>query len=377
MTIPIATDLGEEYRAIQARAISLAASVADLAAEADEYTELHPGMAQALAGSGLAGLVVPGANERVDPLAIALVREALMYESAHLDSLFVMQGIGSYALSLVGSTELKNEWLPRVATVEAIAAMALTEPDAGSDLRSITTTIEEVEGGLRVRGRKSFITNGGAAAFYSVLGREGDGYSLVLVPADLPGVSIIAGPELIAPHILGEISFDNVVVPRGNRLGEPGKGFRLVLSTLGAFRVSVAGSATGLAQAALDEALLHTTTRKQFGDPLSSLGGVSQLLALSWTEVETARAITYRAASMARLDPLAHLDFSSIAKVSATEAAGRVVDRSLQLMGRFGLVRGSKIERLYRSARPMRIYEGATEVLLDSLSRRLITNATS
>ncbi|MCP9977482.1 acyl-CoA dehydrogenase family protein [Actinomadura madurae] len=148
-----------------------------------------------------------------------------------------------------------------------------------------------------------------------------------------------------------------------------------MLATLAVFRVSVAGSAVGLAQAALDEALRHATVREQFGAPLIALGAVSQNVALSWTEIESARALTYRAAALAGSDPLGRLDLSSIAKVGATEAAGRVVDRSVQVMGRFGLVRGSKIERLYRNARPLRVYEGATEVLLDSLARRLAKGA--
>src|SRR5690606_42054067 len=141
---------------------------------------------------------------------------------------------------------------------------------------------------------------------------------------------------------------DGAEVPENHRLGVPGKAFSLMLQTLAVFRVTVAGSAVGLAQAALDEALRHAKTRTQFGRPLLELGAVSQSLALSWTEVETARAITYRAAALAKNDPLAHLDYSSIAKVSATEAAGRVVDRAVQALGRFGLIRGSKVERLYR-----------------------------
>ncbi len=188
---------------------------------------------------------------------------------------------------------------------------------------------------MRVSGRKSFITNGGAADFYCVLGREGEGYSMVLVPADTPGLTVERGDDLIAPHILGELHFDGAEVPENHRLGVPGKAFSLMLQTLAVFRVTVAGSAVGLAQAALDEALRHAKTRTQFGRPLLELGAVSQSLALSWTEVETARAITYRAAALAKNDPLAHLDYSSIAKVSATEAAGRVVDRAVQAMGRF------------------------------------------
>jgi len=161
-------------------------------------------------------------------------------------------------------------------------------------------------------------------------------------------------------------------VPAAYRLGVPGKAFSLMLQTLAVFRVSVAGSAVGLAQAALDEALRHTSARTQFGRPLAELGAASQSLALSWTEIEASRALVYRAAALAERDPLAHLDFTSMAKIQATEAAARVVDRCVQSMGRFGLVKAEKIERLYRNARPLRIYEGSTEVLLDSLARRLV-----
>jgi acyl-CoA dehydrogenase len=381
MTSTGSFDLTESQRKVQAAARALSAECEPYADEADGSREIHPHLRELLRVSGLVRHVVPsefgGHDDELDPLTVAVVREALMYSSAHLDSLFAMQGAGSYPIAVGGSAELRKAWLPRVAAIDVVAGIALTEPGVGSDLRAISTLIEPVSGGLRIRGEKSFITNGGAADYYCVLGREGEGYSMVLVPADAPGFSTDQGPDLIAPHVLGELRLDDVVVPVNNRLGEPGEGFRLMLRTLAVFRVSVAGSAVGLAQAALDEAVAHTRTREQFGRPLIEIGAVSQSLAMCWAEVETARAITYRAAALAQADPLTHLDLSSIAKVSATEAAGRVVDRSVQAMGRFGLVRGSKIERLYRNARPGRIYEGATEVLLDSLSRRLATGARS
>lgn len=367
-------DLTPAHLNVQEVARSVAAEVAPYANEADESLVVHPGVLNALKSSGLARHVVPasfGGNlDVLDPLTIAVIRESLMYSSAHLDSLFGMQGVGSYALSVGGSDDLRGAWLPRVAAFEAIAGLALTEPEVGSDLRAVTTTLEESNGELFLNGAKSFITNGGVADFYCVLAREGDGYSMVLVPSDVPGLSVDRGPDLIAPHILGELVFDRVCLPVDHRLGIPGKAFSLMLQTLAVFRVSVAGSAVGLAQAALDEAVQHARQRTQFGRPLLEIGAVGQLLAQSWTDVETSRAMVYRAAALAQSDPLGRLDLSSMAKVSATEAAGRVVDRSVQVMGRFGLVRGSKIERLYRNARPLRVYEGATEVLLDSLARR-------
>ncbi|MET7392873.1 acyl-CoA dehydrogenase family protein [Dactylosporangium sp. NPDC005572] len=374
-------ELPPAYRDLQAQARALAASVRPFAAEADESSRVHEATRAALVRSGLAGVVVPAAYggrfERVDSLAVTVVREALAAESAHLDSLFAMQGIGSFAISHAGSAELRSRWLPRVAALEAVAALALTEPQVGSDLRAIATTAKPDGDELVVTGHKSFITNAGDAGLYCVLVREGDGYSLVLVPADAPGLTTSSPHQIIAPHVLGDVVLDGVRVPAGNRIGDPGGGFRLVLATLATFRVSVAGAAVGLADAALDEAVRHAAGREQFGTPLARLGGIPGALATCWTEIEMARALTYRAAAAAARDPLANLHLSSLAKVGATEVAGRVVDRAVQVMGRFGLVRGSRIERLYREARPMRIYEGATEVILDSLARKLVKDRTA
>ncbi|WP_405393584.1 acyl-CoA dehydrogenase family protein [Microbispora hainanensis] len=369
-------ELPSRYRDLQEEARRLAAGLAHRAAVADEADHIDPVMREALAASGLAGTVVAkefgGRFDKVDSLAVTVVREALAGVSAHLDSLYAMQGIGSYALWAGGGDAVRRRWLPAVAACEAIGALALTEPQVGSDLKAITTTITATGDEIVVDGHKSFITNAGDATFYLVLGREGDGYSMVLVPADAPGVSVAHPHQIIAPHVLGDVIFDHVRVPAGHRIGEPGKAFTLALATLATFRVSVAGAAVGLAQAALDEAVRHTTGRDQFGVPLARLGPVPNLLAMSWVEIEMARSLTYRAAAAAARDPLANLHLSSMAKVGATEVAGRVVDRAVQVMGRFGLVRGSLIERLYREARPMRIYEGATEVVLDSLAKQLV-----
>ncbi len=176
--------------------------------------------------------------------------------------------------------------------------------------------------------------------------------------------------------MLGEVQFDQVRLPASARLGVKGQGLPLVLATLGVFRVSVAGAAVGLAQAALEEAVRHTRSRIQFGRPLARLGPVAQMLADCWTEVEMARLLTYRAAYMAIDDPAASLHHSSMAKLAASEIASRVVDRCVQVMGRFGLIRGSKIEKLYRQARPMRIYEGASEVLRLGIARELTKEVT-
>jgi acyl-CoA dehydrogenase len=364
-----------KYLDIQAEARALAESIEPFAAEADESSDLHAGVLDALRRSRLSELMVPreqgGRFERVDPLAICLVREVLMGTSSHADSLFALQGIGSFAITSAGTQAQREEWLPRVARAEVLPALALTEPVAGSDLKTVTTKLETVNGRLRLSGLKSFISNAPCANFYVVFGRDDAGHSMVLVPADAPGITVTASPELIAPHVLGEVRFDGVELPMSARLGRPGQGLDLVLATLGVFRVSVAGAAVGLAQAALNEAVRHTRTRVQFGQPLARLGPVAQMLADCWVEIEMTRLLTYRSATTASADPQATLQYSSMAKLAATEAASRVVDRCVQVMGRWGLIRGSKIERLYRQARPMRIYEGASEVLRLGIARQL------
>ena len=369
-------ELPPQYGELQAEARTLADSLSAQAAAADEASSFDPVVRAALAKSGLCSVTVAaghgGRFERVDALAVTVVREVLAATSAHLDSMFAMQGIGSYALSVAGSEPVRARWLRAVGSLDAVAALALTEPRVGSDLKAITAAVEQDGDELVVNGRKSFITNAGDADFYSVLCRENDGYSLVLVPATTPGVGVTKPHQIIAPHVLGDVVLDGVRVPADHRIGSPGQGFSLALATLATFRVSVAGAAVGLAQAALDEAVRHTSSREQFGTPLARLGPVPGMLARSWTDIEMARSLTYRAAAAAARDPLANLYLSSMAKVAATEVSGQVVDRAVQVMGRFGLVRGSLIERLYREARPMRIYEGATEVILDSLARQLI-----
>lgn len=368
-------DLDPEYIEYQLQARELANSIEDIAFEADAMSDLHPGILEALQQSGMSSLMVPkaygGLCEKVDPLAICVAREVFMGVSSHLDSLFALQGIGSFAITVGGSQEQKEEWLPRVAKAEVLPALALTEPEAGSDLKAVTTKVTSDGDGLLLNGEKSFISNAQCAGFFMVFARDGDGYSMVLVPADAEGITVTPTPELIAPHVLGDVTFNNVRLPKSARVGEVGDGLKLVLSTLSVFRVSVAGASVGLAQAAMEEAVRHTRSREQFGRPLSKLGPVAQMLADSWTEIEMCRLLTYRAASMARSEPAESLQHSSMAKLAASEMATRVVDRSIQMMGRFGLVKGTKIERLYRQARPMRIYEGSSEVLRTGIAREL------
>jgi acyl-CoA dehydrogenase len=369
------TELGEPYASIQREARHLAAEVEPFAVEADRSSVLWPDVLARLQASTLGELMVPaehgGRFDDVDPLAVCVAREALMATCSHLDSLFALQGIGSYAITRGGTDAQRERWLPAVAGCTALAALALTEPVAGSDLKSITTTVAPLGDGLRLDGRKAFISNAGVAHFYTVLAREDAGLSLFLVPADRPGMSTEPSPDLIAPHVLGDVTFDGVELGPDDRLGAAGRGLDLVLSTLAVFRVSVGGAAVGLAQAALEEAVRHTRTREQFGRPLARHGPVASHLADAWADVAATRLLVYRAAELARNDPLGNLDHSSLAKLAATEAASRVVDRCVQVMGRWGLITDSKIERCYRQARPMRIYEGASEVLRLGIARHL------
>lgn len=364
----------EEQR-IRERAAEVARTVQPHAHEWDEANVLTDELRTIMRDSGLARLMVPaefgGEYERLDPLAIALVREQLMAASSAADALFALQGIGSNAITAVGTREQKEYWLPRVAAMDALAAVALTEPQTGSDLRSITTTMTREGDSYVINGSKSFISNAPYADVYAVLVKEDDQLSLLLVPKDTPGVSFGETPDLIAPHVMGEVFFENVRVDESARLGEPGKGLEAALGTLAIFRVSVGAAAVGLAEAALAIAVRHTQERQNKGKPLARIGAVAALLADAKIDLEQARWITYYAAWAAREDPMKAISKTSMAKVAATEAAGRVTDRCVQVMGRFGLLAGSDIERYAREARPMRIYEGANEVLRLTIARDL------
>jgi acyl-CoA dehydrogenase len=369
------------YDAIQAEAAALGRDVAPLAVEADNSSELHPGVLEAVRASGITRYLVPasfgGVTERVDPFAVCVIREALMAVCSHADSLVALQGIGSYAITTGGREDQKKQWLPSIADGSILPALALTEPGAGSDLRRVETRAEPRSAAtLVLRGHKSFISNAGVAGCYTVLAGEDrrgsrPDLSLFLVPADRPGVTATSGPVLAAAHVLGDVIFDGVEVCDEDRIGQPGGALDLVLATLSTFRTSVAGAAVGLAQAALEEATRHARQREQFGRPLLRLGPVAGLLADSWADVASARLLTYEVARLARIDARAHVEHSSLAKLHATEACCRVVDRCVQVMGRWGLVKDSRIERCYRQARPMRVYEGASEVIRLGIARQL------
>lgn len=364
------------YDDVRLAAAAAADRLRPIAVEADNSSELHPEVYAILRDSGLFELTVPaafgGRHETVDPVAICAVREVLMGVCSAADSLFALQGIGSYAITVAGTEDQRGTWLPKVARGEVLAALGLTEPMAGSDLKGVTTRAMTADGRIVLNGHKSFISNAGVAGYYIILAQEGDlGLSAFVVPADAPGLTTEPCPELGAPHLLGDVHLVDVSLPQTARLGEPGQGLKPVLATLAVFRASVAAAAVGLAQVALDEATRHARTREQFGRPLIRLGPVAGLLADAWADVESTRLLTYRAAELARTDPMANLEYSSLAKLAATEACTRVVDRCVQVSGRWGLIRDSRLERCHRQARPMRIYEGASEVIRLGIARQL------
>ncbi|HEV7859562.1 MAG TPA: acyl-CoA dehydrogenase family protein [Pyrinomonadaceae bacterium] len=322
-----------------------------------------------LAGAGVLPYAVasePGAP--LDVRSLCLVREALSYSSSLADVAFVMQGLGTYAMSLAAPEHVREFWLSRAATGRAIAAFALTEPDAGSDVAAIKTTARRDGEGYLINGRKRFISNAGLADFYTVFARTGtraDGRALLsafIVGARMQGFHVRERTRLIAPHPVGEIEFKDCRVPVENMIGNEGDGFRLAMKTLDTFRASVGAAACGMARRALDEAVRYAKTRQQFGRPLAEHQLIQEKLAMMATELDAARLLVYRAAYLKDAGVEQVTREASQAKLYATEAASRIIDESVQIHGGNGLVHGHVVERLYRDVRALRIYEGTSEI---------------
>jgi acyl-CoA dehydrogenase len=303
-----------------------------------------------------------------DLRSFCIIRDALSYSSPLADLAFVMQGLGTYAISLRATEHVRDFWLGRARNGQAIAAFALTEPDAGSDVASIKTSAHREDDTYVLNGRKRFISNAGVADFYSVFARTGtrdDGkpeLSAFIVSARMPGFSVAARTELLAPHPIGELEFKDCRVPAEDMIGKQGDGLRLALQTLDLFRASVGAAACGMARRALDESLLYAKTREQFGKPLSEHQLIQAKLAQMVTELDAARLLVYRAAYLKDHGSEHSTREASEAKLFATEAAHRIVDQAVQIHGGAGLVRGTVVERLYRDVRALRIYEGTSEI---------------
>ena len=319
-----------------------------------------------LASAGLLNYAV--AAPKLDIRALCLVREALSYSSSLADLAFVMQGLGTYAIAQAAPDHVREFWLARALQGKAIAAFALTEPDAGSDVASLKTEARRDGETYFIDGRKRFISNAGIADFYTLFARTGtrpDGrpmLSAFVVGSKMQGFSVLERTPLIAPHPIGEIEFSGCRVPAEDMVGNEGDGFRLAMETLDTFRASVGAAACGMARRALDEAIRYASTRRQFGRLLCEHQLVQEKLADMTTELDAARLLVYRAAYLRDTADGRVTREASEAKLFATEAAGRIIDSAVQIHGGAGLVRGSVVERLYRDVRALRIYEGTSEI---------------
>jgi acyl-CoA dehydrogenase len=308
-----------------------------------------------------------GGAERIDSRSLCIARETLARHEGLADFAFAMQGLGSGAISIAGSEEIKRRYLPRVARGEAIAAFALSEPDAGSDVGAMTTSARREGGHYVLDGDKTWISNGGIADFYCVFARTGEaagarGISAFVVDADTPGLEVSARIELIAPHPLASLRFSSCRVSAAQRLGESGQGFKVAMQTLDIFRASVAAAALGFARRALDEALARAKQRKMFGQTLADFQLTQAAIADMATAIDSAALLTYRAAWLRDVKGARTTREAAMAKMVATESAQQVIDRALQMFGGLGVVSGYPVEKLYREIRALRIYEGATEV---------------
>jgi acyl-CoA dehydrogenase len=262
---------------------------------------------------------------------------------------------------------LRERYLPRVAQGEAIAAFALSEPDAGSDVAAMSTRAREAGGEIVIDGTKTWISNGGIADFYTVFARETDapgakGISAFVVDADAPGLAIAERIEVIAPHPLARLEFASCRIPASQRLGLPGEGFKVAMQTLDVFRASVAAAALGFARRALDEAIARATSRKMFGQTLADFQLTQAAIADMATGIDSSALLTYRAAWARDVKGERTTREAAMAKMVATETAQTIIDRAVQIFGGLGVVAGETVERLYRDIRALRIYEGATEV---------------
>lgn len=340
-----------------------------------------------LGGAGFLRHCVPkefgGASVTIDSRALCILRETFAAHDALADFAFAMQGLGSGALTLAGSDTLKRAWLPRVASGEGIAAFALSEPDAGSDVGAITTRATRTKGGWRLDGTKTWISNGGIADFYCVFARSeaaatgSKGITGFLVPATSKGLTIAERIETISPHPLATLRFDGCEVPDANQLGAEGEGFKLAMRTLDIFRVSVAAAAVGFARRALEETIAHTTHRAMFGTTLASQPLAQAIIGDMATDLDAATLLTYRAAWQRDCTDSRTTGVAAMAKLVATEHAQTIVDRAVQLHGGLGVRTGSVVERLYRDVRALRIYEGATEVQRLLVGRETLKSNTS
>ena len=308
-----------------------------------------------------------GEKPVLDVRTLCLIRETLAQYSGMADFCFVMQGLGTGAISLFGTDDQKAAYLPDVAAGKRIAAFALSEPDSGSDVAAMTTTARADGGDYVLDGCKTLISNGGIAHQYVVFARTGEapgakGLSAFIVDADAPGLTVTERFEVIAPHPLGTLVFDGCRVPAANRLAGPGDGFKIAMSSLDVFRSTVGAAALGFARRAMDEAVARSQERISFGKPIAEYQLIQEKIADMAVKIDAAALLVYRSAWTKDRYQGRVTREAAIAKLYATEAAQEVIDQALQIFGGQGVVVGNIAERLYREVRALRIYEGTSEI---------------
>ena len=336
---------------------------ADPAAACEHYV-------RQLGAAGWLKYAVPGAYggalESLDLRSLCLIRETLGYVSGLAEFAFAMQGLGAGPISLFGSEALKREYLPHVADGTRIAAIAMSEAQAGSDVAAMKTTARRDGDSIVIDGEKTWISNAGIASFYVVFCRWPEGgdrsFIALVVDADSAGLTIGHPIDVMAPHPLASILFSNCRVPLDHVVGEPAKGMRVALGTLDLFRTTVGAAALGFARRAFDDAVAHVRTRRAFGQALADFQLTQAAIADMATAIDAAALLVYRAAWTRDLGADRVTREAAMAKMFATESAQQVIDRAVQLLGAFGIVRGGAVERLYREIRALRIYEGTTEI---------------
>ena len=328
-----------------------------------------------LGKAGFLKLCVGEGDVRPDVRRLALCRETFARWHGLVDFAFAMQGLGSGAISLFGTVEQKREWLPKVAAGKAIAAFAMTEPECGSDAANMATSAMRDGNEWVLVGEKTLISNGGIADFYVTFARTGEGegargLSAFIVPAN--AVTVEERIEVIAPHPLARLKYDNVHIPADAIIGEPGEGFRIGMETLNLFRVTVGAAALGFARRALDEALRFATNRRLGSATLADNAVTQAKLADMALAVDASALLIYRAAWQQDVGGTDHRRAAAMAKLHATESAQAVIDAAVQMHGGAGVTKGVKVEELYRDIRALRIYEGASEVQRQIIARDLL-----
>jgi len=364
-TAPIRAFLDDKHVTLAERAADFATRlIAPLREPADDAAARRQAR-DFLEKLGAAGWLQPIADQ--DWRACCLIREALGAASPLADAVFALQALGTVPILLSANDAMRKRWINPAIKGQAMASFAMTEPDAGSDVASLGTTAQPDGDEYVLSGTKTFISNAGIADFYTVFAstdptKRDKGIACFVVPADTPGVRFVRPLLLSSPHPLGEIAFERARIPGSGRLDAEGEGFKLGLATLDRVRATVGAAACGMATRALEEALAHARSRRQFGKPLAEFQLIQEKLARMAIDLTAARLLVYRAAwEKDRGAPRVTLE-AAMAKAFATEAAQRIVDDAVQILGGRGVLADHPVDRLYRSVRALRIYEGTTEI---------------